>query len=654
MFLRYKMTIFNKFNIVIMLLLSSLASPTSLAQITLDGTLGRIGALTGPDYQITADLGQQHGGNLFHSFNQFDIHPGESATFSGPNNVNHIISRVTGGNPSHINGILRSQIPDADLYLLNPAGIFFGQGVKLDVPGSFHASTADTLRFEDGSEFNARQPQQSLLTVAQPRAFGFLTDTPAQLTVEGSTLVVQEGRALSLIGGGLNMNNAQLEAAFGRINLASLASSGEVIPTESDLQLSADAPRGSITANNTSLDVSGEGGGSVFIRGGRFELTDSVIADQTLDNKNGEIIDIQVARLKLQGSIIDGNTTNLGKASSMRFKVDESLELSGMSGIYNDSIGTEPHAGNAGSIEIEAGQLTLTKGGQIGSGSFGSGEGGSILIKVTDALNISGSFLKENMIFPSGIYTMSTKATEANAGKAGKMEVEARQLTLTEGGQISSDTEGPGEGNSIFIKVADVLTVSGQTSSISSGSRSMDANAGNAGDIKIQAYTLNLTDSGIIATRASSGGNIIMTTPQLLYLQRGSIFTNVIGGKGKGGNITIYKAHFTVLDDSEIIAQADEGNGGNITIQTDKYIKSTNSVVGASSRLGIDGSIRFLNLNWGNERRVVSLTLQDRCAIQLRDERRISHFVRRSCVGIQSDELSGGVLGSYLDISTKR
>ncbi|MEK8019207.1 MAG: filamentous hemagglutinin N-terminal domain-containing protein [Candidatus Parabeggiatoa sp.] len=76
------------------------------AEITTDGTLGSRAHLPGPDYQIGADLGRQHGGNLFHSFQDFNLSSPESATFSGPNNVSNVISRVTGGNPSNIDGLI--------------------------------------------------------------------------------------------------------------------------------------------------------------------------------------------------------------------------------------------------------------------------------------------------------------------------------------------------------------------------------------------------------------------------------------------------------------------------------------------------------------------------------------------------------------------
>jgi len=93
-------------------------------------------------YLINADLGVQLGGNLIHSFREFNVAQGETATFSGPSSVQNIISRVTGGTPSSIDGTLRSTTSGSSLYFLNPAGILFGANAKLDLPGSSYASTA--------------------------------------------------------------------------------------------------------------------------------------------------------------------------------------------------------------------------------------------------------------------------------------------------------------------------------------------------------------------------------------------------------------------------------------------------------------------------------------------------------------------------------
>ena len=98
----------------------------SHAEVTLDGTLGPSGLISGPDYMISDDLGQLKGGNLFHSFGIFNAITGESATFTGPNSVENILGRVTGGSASIIDGCLSSQIPGANLFLMNPSGLMFG------------------------------------------------------------------------------------------------------------------------------------------------------------------------------------------------------------------------------------------------------------------------------------------------------------------------------------------------------------------------------------------------------------------------------------------------------------------------------------------------------------------------------------------------
>src|SRR5207247_439212 len=99
----------------------------------------------GPHYRIPAEVGQIRGPNLFQSFGAFNVPRQWSATFTGPPTITHILGRVTGGRPSQIDGLLQSEIPGANLYLLNPSGVVFGPNATLDVSGSFHVSTADYL-----------------------------------------------------------------------------------------------------------------------------------------------------------------------------------------------------------------------------------------------------------------------------------------------------------------------------------------------------------------------------------------------------------------------------------------------------------------------------------------------------------------------------
>ena len=169
--------------------LMALLPATAWAQrITVDGRLSPAQTLAGPNYAITAGLGKQVGGNLFHSFGKFGLVQGESATFSGPVSVTNVVGRVTGGAASSIDGAVRSSIVGANLYLINPSGIVFGPNATVNVSGAFHAATADYVRFADGARFRATQPEGSTLTSAAPAAFGFLNPMPAAITVNGARL----------------------------------------------------------------------------------------------------------------------------------------------------------------------------------------------------------------------------------------------------------------------------------------------------------------------------------------------------------------------------------------------------------------------------------------------------------------------------------
>jgi filamentous hemagglutinin family protein len=155
-----------------LVIVSVIGAQSTAAQVTLDGMAnssftGRAPFEAG-NYDIRAELGHTEGRNLFHSFGRFSLRTGERATVSGPDQIRNVISRVTGGARSDIDGTIASTIPGADLYFLNPAGVVFGPNARLDLQGSFHVSTADELRFADGAAFSATNPAASSFTVAAP------------------------------------------------------------------------------------------------------------------------------------------------------------------------------------------------------------------------------------------------------------------------------------------------------------------------------------------------------------------------------------------------------------------------------------------------------------------------------------------------------
>jgi len=133
-------------------------TPPAVAQIRTDGSVGPAAqTLIGPNFVIPQTLGRLAGSNLFHSFDRFNINLGESSNFTTTSaGIANVFSRVTGGTPSLINGLLRFT-PAAGtpgFYFVNPAGVMFGAGASIDVPGAFHVSTANYIKFPDGNFYS--------------------------------------------------------------------------------------------------------------------------------------------------------------------------------------------------------------------------------------------------------------------------------------------------------------------------------------------------------------------------------------------------------------------------------------------------------------------------------------------------------------------
>jgi filamentous hemagglutinin family protein len=311
---------------------------------TLGGSKGPVGPGTIPGvgtttYYITDALGKQAGQNLFHSFSSFNIGKGESTTFtSAANGIRNVVSRVTGGNYSTIDGTLRSTIQGANLYFLNPWGVVFGPNTSLDVKGSFHVSTADYLRFEDGLRFfSTPSAADQIPSTASPAAFGFLNPAPAPVYTVSSFLQVPDAETLSIVGGDIGLHGAYLWAPGGRINLASMASPGEVVPSPSDrvpdIQVQPQIASGPIDIHGSVLDVRGFPSGTVLIRSGRSVLDpylgyESWITADNYGDAQGGGVDILARTLEISGeSFISADSQRTGKGGRLHIEATDSVRL---------------------------------------------------------------------------------------------------------------------------------------------------------------------------------------------------------------------------------------------------------------------------------------------------------------------------------------
>jgi len=601
------------------LLILALRAP---AQISTDGTLGPSLNLPGPNFQITPDLGQQHGGNLFHSFQNFNLQHFESATFFGPESVNIIFSRVTGGNPSNINGLIRTTIPNAEMFLLNPAGIIFGEHARLDVQGGFHASTADYLRLGEDGRFDVRNPSNSILTVAPPMAFGFL-QAPSEIQVQGSELAVAPKADLSLIGGDLTLDHAQLLTSSGRINLVSVASKGEVTAKIDHLgaripDTSSFAQLGRFAMRNSEIETSGSPSGGVSIRGGQFFMDNSLIHSHNFGDDAGKDIDIQLSdsmrmdedasevsnHQHLEGNLdfeesfgITSDTLSAGKAGRIAITVPR-LE------IHQNTIDASTRAeGEGGNIDLQTQQLYLGEGAEILNNSYSAGTGGQINIKATEQLELIDQriFLTEEEVDrhrktniqintfgqgDGGNITIDTPylglsggyilSNTDNQGHGGTIMINSHFLEILNGGAITAGVlpQGTGNGGEIKLNVIDTLKLSGFrpgfirdgsmiAHNLQSGIAPVTVGEGESGLLEISAKNLIISDYASVGSATGATGNAgsMTITVDNLYLQQGGILTNSSGAI-IGGELWLAT-----------------GNGGNITVtvKEDIIIEGRNS-----------------------------------------------------------------------------
>ena len=599
---------FRKFTFSVLFIVSYVA----YAEIITDGTLGDHVHLQAPHYAITQNLGTQVGPNLFHSFEQFNLYPGETATFSGDATIQHVISRITGGQPSTINGLIRSTIPNAELFLLNPAGMIFGEHAQLDIQGGFHASTADYMRFGENGRFNAKHPSDTLLTVAPPMAFGFLT-TPSAIQNQGSQLIVASETDLSIVGGQLTLEDAQLVAASGRINLVSVASRGEVTAKISPLGVripdtSSFSTLGQIMMKDSSIETSGLPSGGILIHGGQLVMENSLIHAHNFGEEPGKEINIELSdRMLMRSDSLEtsyqqhadnhtddtfgiiSDTFGRGKAGRITIAVPH-LEMQ-----HNTIDASTRGAGDGGNIDIQTQQMHLKEGAEIIGNVYDTGQGGEINIIATEQITLT-----DQRIFETEEEAINNQKTwiQTNTfgkGHGGNITIDTTHLALF-GSHIFSNTDAQGNGGIISINASYMETVGGSiiTSAV------LPKSTGNGGKV-----TLHIMD-----TLKSSGFKPGWTHDGSILAHNAQTGIGPITiGKGYSGLLEIIAKNLIISDYATAGSfSVGEGHAGSVTINVDHlYLQNGGSLVNSSGAI-IGGE---LWLSTGNSGHINVVAKQD-------------------------------------------
>ena len=641
----------SKKNILLFICIYFLSFLNVYAEVISDNTTGSNVIQQDSNYLISSDNVKQGDINIFHSFSVFNLNKDESAIFSGPDSVLNIINRVTGPGNSFIDGTIKSEIKNANLYLLNPYGVIFGPNSSLDITGSFYVSTADKLIMED-EEFSAKHSIGEAFPMKNPTGFSFSIDNGFEAVHLNSAknIKIENGNTISFIGGdkavsesisnlqseepGVKIINSQIKAEESTINIASVASAGEVLITDKGLDTSSIKNLGNITIyDKSSMNASGETGGNVNIYGNYFVCSNSEIKTNAINDAGN--INIFANKIDIINSgHFDSITakSSYGKSGDISLIAADSIILKDASILTN----AEKNSGDAGKVTLSSLNINISESSSIAASTSGSGNGGDIHINA-----------KENLILSSGssIHSKAWEKSTGNAGNiyinaknvinnegvlitastdsssiAGNIEINSEFLSLNKGSIISSETNNllngnnagniiinndkticlnnsqistssNGKGNAGNVVINTENLVLNDKSSISSESR-IDGNVGDAGFVSINASgNTNISNDSEITTKSlNAGGGSIDILSSDLFIENSNISTIVEKGNNNGGNIFI-KSSLMTIKNGKILANANSGAGGNISISSDLLIKTYDSIISASSNSGIYGII---------------------------------------------------------------
>ncbi|MDJ0532066.1 MAG: filamentous hemagglutinin N-terminal domain-containing protein [Xenococcaceae cyanobacterium MO_207.B15] len=614
------------------------------AQITPDGTTNT--SLTPTDNGIRIDggdqrsccLGHRVGYNLFHSFREFSVINGTEAFFNNGSDIVNIFSRVTGGDVSRIDGLIRAN-GKANLYLINPAGIIFGENASLNIGGSFLGSTANSIVFPEGEFLATDGDNPPILTINMPIGLTF-GNNPGEIAVNASNLQVNNGEAFVLLGGNVSIAGAEITAPGARIELGGVAEFGQV---SFNLQQSGEdfgidsisfpegvaradvtltngvevnvraAGGGSISVNGRNIKISGgELGGSSLIAGIASESrsTEAVAGDITLNATNDITvsqgsrifnrveesgvgnsggINITTTNLFLtEGSVVNASIFGEGNGGTININASgtisaDKVDQDGLgSGIFSEVADTG--MGNSGGINITTTKLFLRQGGQVTASTFGDGNAGAITIKAFDTISADG---EDQHGSNSGIFS---QVGERGMGNSGGINITTTKLSLTQGGRVSASTFGDGNAGAITIKAFDTISADGedQDGRSNSGifSQVGERGMGNSGGINITTTKLFLRQGGQVTASTFGDGNAGTISIQAFDTisadgedQDGfnsGIFSTVEKEAiGTGGGIDITTAKLLLRQGGQVTASTfGDGNAGTITIKASDTISA--------------------------------------------------------------------------------
>ncbi|RUT03907.1 hypothetical protein DSM106972_048210 [Dulcicalothrix desertica PCC 7102] len=633
--------------------------PPVQAQIIPDSTLGTEASQLNQNQIIKdapgdkIDGGATRGINLFHSFSEFNIQDGQRVYFANPTGVENILTRVTGRNGSNIFGTL-GVAGAANLFLINPNGILFGQNASLDVQGSFVGTTANGVQFGNQQLFSATNPQiPSLLIVSVPVGLQY-GQNPGEIQTQGASLKVLNGQTLTLAGGTVNIDGGQLLAPSGRVELAGVAALDEVGLTQQgqkwrlslpdglaryDVSLTNGAivngSGGSIAINARNVNILGTGTrlfarinpglGSVGAKAGDIDVNavqevniavgGGVAGGIYSGTGRGSVgdsgnINITTGSLKVSGdgARIATPTFGGGKAGNINIVARDTVTFDG-GGFHSVRGGVavvssvEEGAVNGGDINITTGSLNVIRGAQLNAITFGGGNAGNVNILARDTVTFDGGSFGSTGFSSTG---SATAVTEEGTGNGGDINITTGSLKVTGGARLSANTFGGGNAGNVIINARDRVTFDGVASNgVTSRvtTNVTETGKGDGGDISINTGVLSLTNGGNIDAATygqGNAGNINIAARDAVFFDgvdsdgfgSGAYSSVDSEASGQGGRITVNAGLFSIINKGILsVSSEGQGNAGDLKVNARQLLLDNQGSIVAQTASGEGGNI---------------------------------------------------------------
>ena len=388
------------------LLLTAFVTPAQSQSITPEDSANTVVTVEDNVFNVTGGDQSSDRTNLFHSFEQFGLSEGQIVNFLTQSEIENILGRVSGGEASLIDGLVQISGSDANLFLINPAGILFGENAQLNVDGSFTATTADQIFFSD-AVLDALSGGDYAAMTGDPNGLGFSSALAGGIVNLGD-LAVSEGNSLVLVGGTV-VNEGSLSAPGGSVTLAAIPSSSRIGINQSGslLNLEIDtAGLQELNATNLPTLLTGEfaeasemqinADGSVSLLGVEISAASAVTTGtlEAASAANGGTVSVLGDRI----AVLDGTLNASGSTGGGQIFVGGDYQGTGelptaaRTYISTDAqlIADATESGDGGRVIVWADEVTGFYGDIAARGGELSGDGGFVEVSGKDTLMFQG------------------------------------------------------------------------------------------------------------------------------------------------------------------------------------------------------------------------------------------------------------------------